>query len=251
MATIAAAAAFATVAAVATAATAATTAVVMSVIAEKEKEDDKILDMVASRPLPGMVSPSSILFSPDSSYLTFLSAPNASESAAILGSSSSSSSDNNDAAAVASKAALTQQLYYIQLKSSSSISPSSLNREVLVSTQDAPKLISEEELSLEEKLRRERQRNLNLGITSYSWGTTRIAAEDGEKKTKKINVVLIPLGGDIYVKFDGKKELVLAYDHAMTPDPDQVQTDQDPIPPGPCIDGMFFFFLKFCHYLKK
>jgi dipeptidyl-peptidase-4 len=58
---------------------------------------------------------------------------------------------------------------------------------------------TEENLSHEEKLRRERMRERGLGITRYAW------AKDGP-------TMLLPIGGDIYVKDDLDAELRLVVD---------------------------------------
>jgi dipeptidyl-peptidase-4 len=203
--------------------TAASTAVLAS---------NEVLEMVASRPLPGMVAPSSLSFSPDSSCISFLQSP---LGVSMMKVSSSSSSTTTTTATASSTAALTQQLYAIQLKGDSVGEIQELLGLNETST------TSEAEMSLEEKLRRERQRNLNLGITSYSWGRT-TAKEGKSGSSAGENLLLIPLGGDIFVKFEGKKDLILAYDHNSAGS----TADGAKSTSGPCLDGMFtFFFLYF------
>ncbi|MGC9357505.1 MAG: S9 family peptidase [Anaerolineae bacterium] len=107
------------------------------------------VEEVARRPRPGMAIPSQIAFSPDDTCLTCLD------------------SDEDD---------LVQQLYSLDLESG--------ERQLLVSP---PGDTSEETLSSEEKLRRERQRQLARGVTRYAW------ARDAQR-------ILIPLSDGIYVK---------------------------------------------------
>lgn len=57
---------------------------------------------------------------------------------------------------------------------------------------------TENNLSLEEKLRRERQRQLGVGITSYTWNPVR-------------NELLVPLMGNLYLKRDDEP-LELVFD---------------------------------------
>lgn len=93
---------------------------------------------VARRPLPGTVVPTAIRFSPDGATLTFLSAPPGS---------------------------LHQELVALDVATG--------DRRV-VSAPGA--VVAEDDLPLEEKLRRERARELAVGVTRYQWAssTTRV-----------------------------------------------------------------------------
>lgn len=89
---------------------------------------------VATYPLPGTALPGSFKFSPDNEWFTYLD-----------------SQDNS----------LTRQLYRLNLDSG--------KKELLA---DAAQIGStEENMSLEEKLRRERLRQHTLGITQYAWNS--------------------------------------------------------------------------------
>lgn len=89
---------------------------------------------VARRPLPGTVVPTAIRFSPDGATLTFLSAPPGS---------------------------LHQELVALDVATG--------DRRV-VPTPSA--VVAEDDLPLEEKLRRERARELAVGITRYQWASS-------------------------------------------------------------------------------
>ncbi|MCA9637392.1 MAG: S9 family peptidase, partial [Myxococcales bacterium] len=87
---------------------------------------------VAQYPLPGMLQPTSIAFSPDDRFITYLRSPDAS---------------------------LSTQLY--------AFDPETGEEHLLVQPPGGGE--TEENLSHEEKLRRERQRVRGLGITRYAW----------------------------------------------------------------------------------
>lgn len=108
------------------------------------------IEEVATYPLPGMAIPGSLAFSPDDSLITYLFSPEKS---------------------------LTQQLY--------ALDPRSGERTLLVEALEGG--TTEENLSLEEALQRERQRQRTLGVTHYAWA-------------KEAHRILIPLQGDIYIK---------------------------------------------------
>lgn len=113
----------------------------------------------AAYPLPGMIGPTAIAFTPDDRGLTWLRSPDRS---------------------------LTRQLYRLDLTAPAGDVPS-----------EAPLVrppgggITEDNLSLAEKLQRERQRVRELGITSYAWSklgtrlmvplTGEVHAQDGEQ----------------------------------------------------------------------
>jgi dipeptidyl-peptidase 4 len=86
---------------------------------------------VARRPLPGTVVPTSIRFSPDGSTLTFL---------------------------IAESGSLEQRLVAVDVDSG--------ERRTLPTP---GVVIAEDDLPLEEKLRRERARELAVGVTRYQW----------------------------------------------------------------------------------
>ncbi|MBK9757746.1 MAG: DPP IV N-terminal domain-containing protein [Nannocystis sp.] len=112
------------------------------------------LEDAAAYPLPGLVHPQSISFTPDDRALSYLRSP-----------------ERN----------LTRQLYRLDLESG--------DETLLVAPPGGG--ATEENLSLTEKLRRERQRVRELGVTSYAWAT------QGTR-------LLVPLTGDIYVQ-DGER----------------------------------------------
>jgi dipeptidyl-peptidase 4 len=87
---------------------------------------------VAALPLPGMSFPVRISFSPDGKYITFLDSPEGS---------------------------LVRRLY--------AFDPQTGQRHLLLTAPGEG--ATEENLSLEEKLRRERQRQHDLGVTTYAW----------------------------------------------------------------------------------
>ena len=87
---------------------------------------------IATYPLPGMAIPGDFAFSPDDRLLTYLHSPDES---------------------------LTRQLY--------ALDPEAGTTELLVAPPGGG--TTEENVSLEEALRRERQRQRALGVTQYAW----------------------------------------------------------------------------------
>ncbi|MBI4641896.1 MAG: DPP IV N-terminal domain-containing protein, partial [Candidatus Tectomicrobia bacterium] len=108
------------------------------------------IEEVARRPLPGTAIPGDLAFSPDDKLITYLFSPEES---------------------------LTRQLY--------ALNPETGEQSLLVAPLNGG--TTEENVSLEEALRRERQRQLELGVTQYAWA-------------KQVNRILIPLQGDICVQ---------------------------------------------------
>jgi dipeptidyl-peptidase 4 len=90
------------------------------------------LEDVAAYPLPGTAVPGAIKFSPDDRLVTYL---------------------------YSAEGSLVRQLYQFDLQSGA--------RMLRAAPPGAG--ASEENLSVEEKLRRERQRQRELGVTSYAW----------------------------------------------------------------------------------
>jgi dipeptidyl-peptidase-4 len=116
---------------------------------------------VATYPRPGTVLPGAVAFAPGDTHLTYLHSGDAS---------------------------LSRQLYKMDLadgKQTLAVEPPGGG-------------VKEEELSLEEKLRRERSRSRGLGITKYSW------SKEGER-------MLLPIAGDLYVRdgLDGELTTIL------------------------------------------
>ena len=105
---------------------------------------------VARYPLPGTAIPASLAFSPDDALITYL---------------------------YSAEGTLTQRLY--------AVDPATGDKLPLVGPSTGGE--TEETLSLEEKLRRERARSLAVGVTRYAW------AGQGSR-------LLIPLNGEIYVQ---------------------------------------------------
>jgi dipeptidyl-peptidase-4 len=112
---------------------------------------------VASLPQPGFNLAESIRFSPDDTFLTYLRSPNQT---------------------------LTRQLYAYNIQT---------EKEFVYAEPGANNGKTEDNLSMEEKLRRERQRQLITGITRYQWA-----------KNKSQSLMLIPIGSDLYIH-DGKE----------------------------------------------
>ena len=110
---------------------------------------------IAKLPRPGTTAPGNLSFSPDHKILTYLHAT------------------GDD---------LQRQLYGLDLKT--------LDSNVFVRP---PGGDTEENLSLEEKLRRERQRLMATGIQVYSWSGRTNSNNGGGR-------VLVPLQGNIYVQ---------------------------------------------------
>src|SRR5215213_6419936 len=108
------------------------------------------LEAVVSYPLPGMAIPGAITWSPDDRLITYLYSP---------------------------ERGLTRQLYAFE--------PASGERRLLLAPADGG--ATEENISLEEQLRRERLRQRELGVTQYAWA-------------RHTNRILVPLRGDIYVQ---------------------------------------------------
>ena len=107
------------------------------------------LNDIVQFPLPGQNLPGSLTFSPDGRFLTYLFSP-----------------DGN----------LVRQLYAFDLESRS--------QRLLIAPPSGSD--DEETLSLEEKLRRERLRQRELGITRYEWST-------------KTGQILLPLPDGLYL----------------------------------------------------
>jgi dipeptidyl-peptidase-4 len=131
--------------------------------ASKDSADpDFDIEEVARRPLPGTSNPTAPAFTNDGKLVTFLF-----------------SEDDS----------LTRQLYAFDLATGT--------RRLLVDGSSGG--VTEENLSLEEKLRRERKRELGLGVTSYAW-------------SQQGNVLLVPLAGGLSVKNgpDGELRQIVA-----------------------------------------
>ncbi|HEY7909037.1 MAG TPA: S9 family peptidase [Thermomicrobiales bacterium] len=109
-----------------------------------------VAEEIATYPLPGMAIPGDFAFSPDDRLLTYLHSPDES---------------------------LTRQLY--------ALDPEAGTTELLVAPPGGG--TTEENVSLEEALRRERQRQRALGVTQYAWG-------------REANRLLIPLSGALCVQ---------------------------------------------------
>jgi dipeptidyl-peptidase-4 len=105
---------------------------------------------VAKLPRPGTAIPGELKFSPDDKLITYLFSPQAS---------------------------LTRQLYAFDLQTG--------EQSLLVTPPDSG--TTEENISLEEALRRERQRQHELGVTQYAWA-------------QRANRLLIPLQGGINIQ---------------------------------------------------
>jgi dipeptidyl-peptidase-4 len=108
------------------------------------------IEEVARFPLPGMAIPGNLTFSPDDQWITYLFSPDGT---------------------------LSRQLY--------AFNPSSGTQSLLVGTESGGN--NEENVSLEEALRRERLRQRETGVTQYAWA-------------EHANRLLIPLQGDLYVQ---------------------------------------------------
>jgi len=128
------------------------------------------IEEVAKYPAPGVLAPSGFSFSPDDSLLTYLYSP---------------------------EGTLSNQLFVLDLKTSE-------KKLFLESSMET----TEENISAEEKLRRERQRELATGVTYYEW-------------SRKGDRVLIPFPDGLYVQ-DGmgaplRKILDVTGDPALDP----------------------------------
>jgi dipeptidyl-peptidase-4 len=143
------------------------------------------LEDVATAPAPGFAIPSDFAFSPDDRLLTYL--------ASVEGT-------------------LTRQLV--------AFDPATNQTTLLVDGGAAG--VAEAELSIEEALRRERQRMLTVGITSYTWATNR-------------HRLVVPLRGGIYVQDGPRAPLrqivasggALRLDARLSPDGNWVAYIQD------------------------
>ncbi|KAL0584236.1 hypothetical protein ABG067_005894 [Albugo candida] len=132
---------------------------------------------VAMLPLPGMNVPNSISFSPDGQIVAYLQS---------------------------NETELTNNLYGVHVPSRSK--SDSFEGPLLLATPPNSGN-TEVNLSLEERLRRERQRQLGVGITSYMWSPTSL------RSTQRL---LYPLQGDLYIQEDVGSELVLLFDRLST-----------------------------------
>jgi dipeptidyl-peptidase-4 len=108
------------------------------------------IEAVVTYPLPGMAIPGALAWSPDDRLITYLYSPDR---------------------------GLTRQLY--------AFDPASGEQRLLLAPADGG--ATEGNISLEEQLRRERQRQRELGVTQYAWA-------------RRSNRILVPLRGDIYVQ---------------------------------------------------
>ncbi|UJR25472.1 hypothetical protein I4U23_006818 [Adineta vaga] len=143
---------------------------------------------VASLPQPGFNLAESIRFSPDGTLVTYLRSPNQT---------------------------LSRQLYAYNIQN---------EKEFVYAEPENDDGKTEENLSMEEKLRRERQRQLITGITRYQWS-----------KNKSHSLMLIPIGSDLYIH--NGKELRLLVNG----------TNQPPIiDPKISPDGSFVAYVQDC-----
>src|SRR6266508_5481886 len=125
----------------------------MSLVTDNTKDTvvpELSLESVVTCPLPGMAIPVAIAWSPDDRLITYLYSPDR---------------------------GLTRQLY--------AFDPASGERRLLLAPADGG--ATQENISLEERLRRERLRQRELGVTQYAWA-------------RRANRILVPLRGDIYVQ---------------------------------------------------
>ncbi len=139
---------------------------------------------VATYPLPGTTMPTAVRFSPDDTLLTYLRSPDRS---------------------------LSRQLY--------ALDPATGKESLLVQPPGGG--VTEENLSLEEKLRRERQRVRGLGVTRYAWA-------------KDTTRVLVPLAGSVYVQDGPGAELRLVVKGDKAP----------PLDPRMTKDGKFIAYVQ-------
>ena len=128
------------------------------------------VEEVARYPLPGTAVPGEISFSPDGGHVTYLWSP---------------------------AGGLTHHLYSHNLNTG--------EQSLLVAAEDEN---GEEDASLQEALRRERQRQRTLGVTQYAWA-------------KLSDRLLFSLGGDVYVKdgLGGSLRRITGQDSAPVLDP--------------------------------
>lgn len=127
------------------------------------------IEDVAKLPQPGMNIPSHININPDNTWISYLH------------------SEENE---------LSRQLYGINMKTQ--------KKELLTIAPDKTGN-TEDNLSLEEKLRRERQRQLGVGITSYVWSPV-----------KGSMVLLLPIQGNLYIQRALGESLELLFDKHST-----------------------------------
>ena len=120
------------------------------------------IEEVAKYPQPGTAIPGAFRFSPDGKWLTYLASPDRS---------------------------LTKQLF---------VQPADGSAEPRVMFEPPEGGATEENLSPEEKLQRERRRERALGVTRYAW------AKKGER-------ILVPLRGDLWIQdgIDGEPRKVI------------------------------------------
>ncbi|GMF13132.1 unnamed protein product [Phytophthora lilii] len=128
------------------------------------------LEDVAKMPAPGLSAPANVSFSPDGRVVAFLHAPGA-------------------------QSGLSRQLYALDVGA----------RRVALLAAPPDQGNTETNLSLEEKLRRERQRQMGVGITSYAWTPAPHAQR-----------LLYPLQGDLYVQERPGAELQLLFAKTST-----------------------------------
>ncbi|TDH65290.1 hypothetical protein CCR75_002047 [Bremia lactucae] len=128
------------------------------------------LEDVAKMPAPGLCMPVNITFSPDSRIVAFLHAPG-------------------------SQSGLSRQLYALDVGS----------RLVYLLAAPPNQGNTEGNLSLEEKLRRERQRQMGVGITSYAWNPSTLSQH-----------LLYSIQGDIYLQEQPGAEIKLLFDKKST-----------------------------------
>ncbi len=121
-----------------------------SKVSETTKMSVFPIEEVAKFPRPGTAIPGALAFSPDDELITYLFSPDAS---------------------------LTRQLY--------AYNPETGEQSLAIEPPDGG--TTEKDISLEEALRRERLRQLELGVTQYAW------ANQAQR-------LLIPLRGNIYVQ---------------------------------------------------
>lgn len=124
------------------------------------------IEEIANYPLPGMAVPGSLTFSPDHSLITFLQSPDGS---------------------------LNNALYRFD--------PQTGNSALI--TRAPGEGVQEDGISLDEALRRERQRQRNLGITHYYWIDNQ--------------TILLPIQGEIYIYAPTKNTLTLLQDNHAGP----------------------------------
>ncbi len=125
------------------------------------------IEEIARYPLPGMAIPGALAFSPDDRLITYL---------------------------LSSNESLTRELY--------AFDPATGQQRPLVAPEGGG--TTEENVSLEEALRRERLRQRELGVTQYAW-------------SQQQNRILIPLQGSLYVQDGADAALRKIVDGADAP----------------------------------